>query len=562
MNLQFPPILPFYFVSAAMALVIAYQCWKMRPAKGAFLWTLGMVSAAIWAIGEALDIMGTTTIWKLNAIRFQYIGIIGAPTIWLLFAIHYSYWDRWLNRRTVIILSVVPIFCYLMALTIGITNWFYEDYQIVIDNDLRLLDKTYGNVFWLWVAFGYSAVVFGSGLLVLSILRYPEKYRGQATMLVIGAALPLIANIMFLTDYNPIAPFDPSSISYAIMGVIVFLAISRYGFLEIVPVAYDLVFRNVTSGVIILDNGFRVLDINPAAEKIANRTRPEVIGKTTGEAFPEYRGVMAQFRDVRETRTEIALQDKIFDMHLMPLTDRRGNVSGRIVMLYDITERKQVIQDLDAYAHTVAHDLKNPLSGLRGYIDLARATEGKQQETFLEKIDDSTGRMVSIIESLLTLASVRRQAEIPIGPIDVKMIADNAIRRLSSRIEESKAQIDLPKSMPFAVGYAPWIEEIWANYIENAIKYGGEPPVIKLGVDTPTNGNVKFWVKDNGKGLSPEEQQRLFSEFARINPNKEGHGLGLSIVKRIADRLQGTVGVESTVGEGSTFYFTLPAPKT
>lgn len=561
MELQFPPILPFYFVSAIMAVIVSYQCWKMRPAKGALLWSIGMLTAAIWATGEALDIMGTTTTWKLNVIRFQYIGIIATPLIWLIFAITYSYWDRWLTRRTVIALSIVPIICYIGALSIGYTDWFYAEYEIVITDGLRLLDKSYGTVFWLWVAYGYSAVIIGSGLLIFSILRYPEKYRGQAMLLVSGATLPLISNMMFLSEYNPIAPFDPSAISYPIMGVIVFLAIRRYGFLETVPVAYDLVFRNVTSGVIILDNDYRVLDINPAATKIANRTRQDVIGKTAGEALPEYRELLTQFRDVSETQVEVTLQDRIFDMHLMPLINRRGNISGRIVMLYDITERKNVIQDLDAYAHTVAHDLKNPLTSMRGYIDLAKVTEGEKQVTFLEKIEDSTGRMVGIIESMLTLASVRRQAEIPIGPIDVKMIADNAIRRLSSRIEASKAQIELPQSMPFAVGYAPWIEEIWANFIENAIKYGGEPPVIKLGVDTPVNGTLKFWVKDNGKGLSADEQQSLFNEFARLNPQKEGHGLGLSIVKRIADRLDGSVGVESKVGEGSTFYFTLPVPK-
>ena len=97
--------------------------------------------------------------------------------------------------------------------------------------------------------------------------------------------------------------------------------------------------------------------------------------------------------------------------------------------------------------------------------------------------------------------------------------------------------------------------------MSNAIQYGGSPPHITLGATRLTNDTIKFWVKDNGKGLTPDEQEKLFRQFSRLkNDNKvKGHGLGLSICKRIVERLGGTVAVESIQGEGSTFSFTLPA---
>jgi two-component system sensor histidine kinase/response regulator len=121
------------------------------------------------------------------------------------------------------------------------------------------------------------------------------------------------------------------------------------------------------------------------------------------------------------------------------------------------------------------------------------------------------------------------------------------------------------------VGHGPWIEEVWANYISNALKYGGSPPRIELGADPPppsppsggTEGEarmVRFWVRDNGPGLTPEEQARLFTPFTRLEQVRaKGHGLGLSIVRRIVEKLGGQVGVESEVGQSSTFSFTLPA---
>jgi signal transduction histidine kinase len=103
---------------------------------------------------------------------------------------------------------------------------------------------------------------------------------------------------------------------------------------------------------------------------------------------------------------------------------------------------------------------------------------------------------------------------------------------------------------------------VWVNYVSNALKYGGRPPRVELGA-TPQDGVVRFWVRDNGAGLTAEDQERLFTEFTRLHQVRaEGYGLGLSIVRRIIEKLGGDVGVESEVGKGSTFYFTLPNSET
>jgi signal transduction histidine kinase len=107
-----------------------------------------------------------------------------------------------------------------------------------------------------------------------------------------------------------------------------------------------------------------------------------------------------------------------------------------------------------------------------------------------------------------------------------------------------------------------WVEEIWINYISNAIKYGGTPPQITLGSNLQSNGTVCFWVHDNGSGITPDDQAKLFIPFSRLEQREaEGHGLGLSIVERIVNKLGGQVAVDSVPGEGTTFSFTLPVVK-
>ncbi|GAB1420214.1 histidine kinase N-terminal 7TM domain-containing protein [Anaerolineales bacterium] len=227
-------------------------------------------------------------------------------------------------------------------------------------------------------------------------------------------------------------------------------------------------------------------------------------------------------------------------------------------------ERGTLIAELDAYAHTVAHDLKNPLALMVGYIsvlqDIASESENKLIDDYLANLYRVGYKMLNIVDELLLLASVRDNTAITRTDLDMNSIVQGAILRLSLMIEQSTAQIILPDEWDSAVGYAPWVEEVWANYISNAIKYGGKLPIIEMGSDTLANNQVRYWIKDNGPGLTPAQQANLFTPFIRLDTSKaDGHGLGLSIVNRIIERLDGFTGVESQLGEGSIFYFTLPA---
>lgn len=221
------------------------------------------------------------------------------------------------------------------------------------------------------------------------------------------------------------------------------------------------------------------------------------------------------------------------------------------------------IAELDAFAHTVAHDLKSPLSVISGFADtlveLSNALSPAELADYLSAVQRTSHKAINIIDELLLLASVRRE-QVTVQPLDMADIVAASQRRLESVLAHHQAQISLPGCWPSAIGYAPWVEEVWTNYLSNGIKYGGQPPHLSLGAENQSNGVVRFWVSDNGPGLNPTEQSRLFTEFTRLNQIRaEGHGLGLSIVRRIVHKLNGQAGVESQPGQGSTFYFTLPA---
>jgi signal transduction histidine kinase len=228
-------------------------------------------------------------------------------------------------------------------------------------------------------------------------------------------------------------------------------------------------------------------------------------------------------------------------------------------------ELEQGIQELDAFAHTVAHDLRNPLTSIIGYAEMLKrelkpGTEISERAVKrIQSIAQAGRKMNAIIEALLLLANVSQQRQIHLTPINMADVIAQVQNRLTLMIEEYQGVIKLSSNWPRAVSYVPWLEEVWANYLSNGLKYGGRPPVLELGADRVERYFIRFWVRDNGPGLDEEAQLKLFTPFTRLHQDHtEGHGLGLSIVQRIVERLGGRVGVESSPGKGSMFYFTLP----
>jgi two-component system sensor histidine kinase/response regulator len=275
-----------------------------------------------------------------------------------------------------------------------------------------------------------------------------------------------------------------------------------------------------------------------------------------------YGYVLKPFED-RELYTAIEMA---LHRHRMEQQLRRRNVE--LAALNDELQARNA--ELDAFAHTVAHDLKNPLGLAVGHAELL-AEDGdrlgvEERAHSVAEILQNCHKMDNIIDELLLLSEVRK-AEVTLQQVDMEVVVAEAQRRLAHLVQVQGAVFVLPTTWPSALGYAPWVEEVWVNYLSNAIKYGGRadlhpplPPRAEIGATVQPDGMVCYWVRDNGKGLTPEEQARLFVPFTRLEQARaRGHGLGLSIVRRIVEKLGGSVSVNSRLGEGSIFGFTLPA---
>ena len=225
-------------------------------------------------------------------------------------------------------------------------------------------------------------------------------------------------------------------------------------------------------------------------------------------------------------------------------------------------EREEMIQDLNAYASMVAHELRSPLNTIVGVAEaLASSEKLVAPEDHLQMIrfmHQSGIKLSTIVEELLILASVR-DAEVELEPILMVEVIENVRSRIAELEQRSDVEIDIPEPLIDAMGQPLWLEEVWLNLILNAIQIGGTPPRIVIAADEPKPGTVRYRIWDNGEGL---ENPSVDSVFGRKSGGGTGEvaglGLGLSIARRIVEKMGGEVAVESKVGEGTCLSFTLP----
>jgi PAS domain S-box-containing protein len=361
---------------------------------------------------------------------------------------------------------------------------------------------------------------------------------------------------------------------------------------------YRSVVTALGEGVVLQDRDGVIRTCNASAERILGMTADQMMGRTSldprwravhedGSAFPG-----SEHPSMRTLQTGQPYYGVVMGVYkpgggfswivinTEPLWNEGETLPYAVVASFsDITElkntineRNALIKSLSAFAHTVAHDLKNPVALITGYAGLLLGGMGEftvdEMQRYLGIIEATGYKITHIIDALLLLASTREMTDVPTETLDMERLVQESLLRLQKLRDEKGATIEIVTPLPPAIGYAPWVEEIWVNYLSNAFKYGGNPPRIEIGAvsidEAPLGDSLKpvvtFYVRDNGHGLSSIEQEKLFNPYQRLATDHiEGHGLGLSIVRDIAERLGGKVAVTSAPGGGSIFSFTLPA---
>jgi signal transduction histidine kinase len=210
--------------------------------------------------------------------------------------------------------------------------------------------------------------------------------------------------------------------------------------------------------------------------------------------------------------------------------------------------------------------LKAPLVTIVGFLGyLEEDLKTGDRDAFhkdMDRIYRATFKMQDLLQDLLDLSRIGRLMNEPTSfPFDA--LVNEAVELTHGRLDERRVQVNIQPGLPQVHGDAKRLLELVQNLIDNAAKYmGGQPePRIEIGCHGQENGMSVFFIRDNGMGIAPEHHERIFGLFNKLDPSIEGTGVGLALVRRIVEFHGGRIWVESEIGKGATFFFTLPLPR-
>jgi PAS domain S-box-containing protein len=330
---------------------------------------------------------------------------------------------------------------------------------------------------------------------------------------------------------------------------------------------------STADAIVATDAQQRVLLINPAAAQAFGLDPQECVGQPYEEAMT-HEGVRRLFE--RALNIDHSFTDELtvhpeegatqtFYANIAPVRAAGDLTLGHVAVMQDITTLKELDKMKSEFVSVVSHDLKTPLTAIRGFADLTAMTGtlSEQQRDFIARIKDITREMATMISDLLDIGKIEAGIEMEQVPCSILSLAEEVISNLEFRAQEKKISVDLEvaEAVPEVVGDPNRLKQVLMNLVGNAIKYTPEGGQVWVRIG-PEDGRLITAVKDTGIGIAARDQKQLFQKFYRVRTEQtahiEGTGLGLAIVRSIVEHHGGRIWVESEPGKGSTFVFSLP----
>ena len=498
--------------------------------------------------------------------KIEYLGITSVPALWLLFALHYGQEADWLTRRNVLLLWIMPSITVVLAATNEWHHLVWSSIAPASSDAGAFLVYSHGPWFWIFAAYNYAVIFLGSLALARAFLRFPHVYRRQAMVLLVGLAIPWVSNAIYLAGWSPFRGLDLTPFAFTLTGVMGAWGMLRFQLFDLVPVARDAVIESMGDGVVVLDAQDRIADINPAAIRMLGVTQGSPVGKRVGAVLTAWPDVVMHVGTTPESQSEVRLSGdpaSYLDVRTAPLHDQHGHTTGCLILLRDITERKLVDELRNDLTHALVHDLRNPLTGINGSLEvLADEAVSAVQREMLQIARANTQRMLGLVDSILDVSRLESgQMPLERRPIHVAALTAEALGLQQPLAAEKQLHLEniVPLDLPAVVVDPRLIVRVLHNLIDNAIKFSPKGGTIHISAQHgSTPGHLAVSVSDSGPGIPLPLQARLFQKFVAGHATEHGSGLGLAFCRLVVEAHGGRIWVAESNAAGTTLTFTLP----
>ncbi|NOZ73703.1 MAG: PAS domain-containing protein [Chloroflexi bacterium] len=573
-HLYYTPLMWFFLLSIMICLGLAWYAWQQTPSKLNRAFSAMMLAAAWWALADMLEVMGADAETTLFWMKVKYLGVVSMAPLWLVLAIYYVRRPQWLKYWFVRAIIAIELSLVIFVFTNDKHHLWWSSMDFVTTSWGRDFQVEWGPAFWLHAALSYS-MLFAVVLIFLSFYWNVSKlHRHQIELLLLALMIPLLSNLSLVTKGVPssLRSLDITPFPMMLSGILIGYALFRYQLFAVAPMARDVIFEQTEDGIMILDEENCIVDINFAALQLLNYPDKGVVGQHVSKLrmVPALAHCLSRWLDPDvelplQCMIEFPKKDKTcyLQITISAITEPIVDSAERrcIVTLHDITEHREFQAIMRRYVRMMAHDVRSPLALAIGYLSLIEESPlDKETHEYLHIVQHALRRIDTLTAKLLDLerlrAGVGLQPKI-FSPAEAARLAYKDIAPLAEA-KNQVFQLDVASNLPDIYGDPLLIRQALVNLGTNAIKY--TLPAGSIRIEVRQNAeNILFNVIDNGPGIAPERQAHLFEPFQQDKTTTEhGTGLGLSLVKAIVEAHHGSVHVQSTLGQGSTFQFILP----
>ncbi|AFK20035.1 PAS domain-containing protein [Haloferax mediterranei ATCC 33500] len=537
----------------ALGLYLLHRQTERRLIPGAALGALLLFASGLWMGLYALELSRTGFATKVLLNQLGYFGIAPLPLLWFAYVMRHAGFDD-LPRSAWAALGSVPVVTIGLVLTNQWHKLIWTDLRLSTQPGYVVLVNEHGVAFTVYIIYAYVLVFAGVGILVRTLFRASGIHRKQTLGLLVGGLIPAAGGIIYITDLSPVSGLNLPALAFSLTSAAVAWSVFRHRLFTLVPVAWESVIESMHDAAIVLDNDRRVLDANPASERLLTRSLEGSYGQLVDDVLlPE---VVAALPATPNAEATVTLDGEERDLlvETTPLGEE-SLTTGTLVLVRDITERtererqlQRQNERLDEFASVVSHDLRNPLTVACGYLELAQETGDDQ---YFQRVEEAHDRMETIIEDLLTLA---RQGETltDVTPVALKTVAQEAWD--STAVGDATLDVRLDRTIAADRGR---LRQLLENLFRNSVEHGetdefaSDDRSITVTVGALDDG---FYVEDDGPGIPERERENVFERG--YTTHEDGTGFGLPIVKSIADAHGWSVDLVASSSGGARFEFT------
>jgi signal transduction histidine kinase len=579
------------FASTALSIWAAVIARTRRgvPGSAAFSWL--MMAIALWSLASAMHTVVDDRDARIVIAKFQYLGVAPIGVLWLMFAGDYSRaaWPLTADRLLRVAVWLIPALTLFLVVTNEqhLLHWAAVE-EVQTSDGSRLVYRA-GPWYWVHVSYSYFLILIGTMMLVRGLRRFPPPYRRQTALVITGAIVPWIGNLLYLSRILP--AFDPTPIAFTVSGACFTWGIYRYKLFGLVPVARDMVVDSMDDGVLVLDAQRRIVDLNATAERYTGVSMVSV-GRPIDEVVSWWNEAIAESRPTGAGQPSIVRVEpgpRYFEVKVSAVRDAQRRFVGWLVLVHDISNRRrneaeryaferrvqeqQKSESLMVLAGGVAHDFNNLLTGIMGNADLLAITSPPEsdQRRAAEAIMIGAQRAADLVSKMLAYAGGGR---VVAERVDLDALVREMVDLLAASVaRHCTLRYHSPGALPLVETDPTQIRQVVLNLIVNAAEAVDDHGVITVetgveALDKPMLKQMTFGdqveagayvfidVVDNGSGMSDHTMARMFDPF--YSTKDQGRGLGMAAVRGIVRSHRAALRVTSKEGQGTRFRVWFP----